>query len=456
MRDAIIGQCLNRLTRFLGHDVLGDVPLGDWGLQMGMVISEIKRRQPDLPYFDPAFSGSYPAESPVTISELEEIYPAVSGRAKKDPAVMEEAQKVTYELQQDHPGYRALWKHLSDVSTADLKTDYANLNIEFDLWLGESDAQEYIPSLIERLRTEGFAYESNGALIIDVAEQDDKKGIPPLMLLKSDGAVLYGTTDLATIGQRVQDFNPDTILYVVDNRQSDHFRQVFRSAYKTGMVPGSLKLEHIDFGTMNGRDGKPFKTRAGGVMRLKDLIQMVTEKASERMAEIDIAKDYKEEEKKEIARMVGIATLKFSDLINHRASDYVFDLDRFSRFDGCTGPYLLYTAVRIKSIIRKTEIQGLKPGPILPPDSDIMRDLLLKIAELPDILLLSFEKRAPNHLCDYIYNKAVLFNRFYHEHHILHEKNENRQASWLGLVNLSLAVLELVLELLGIEIPERM
>jgi len=456
LRPAIIGECLKRLIRFLGHDVLGDVHLGDWGLPMGMVISEIGRRQPELPYFDPSFSGPYPADSPVTAAELEEIYPYVSEHAKKNPAVMKEAQRVTYELQQNHRGYRALWKHISDVSIADLKTDYANLNVEFDLWLGESDAQEYIPSLIERLQAEGFAYESNGALIIDVTEPDDKKEMPPMMLLKSDGAVLYGTTDLATIGQRIQDYNPDAILYVVDNRQGDHFRQVFRSAYKTGMAPDSFKLEHIGNGTMNGDDGKPFKTRAGGVIRLKDLIQMVTEKASERMAEIEIAKDYKEEEKKEIARMVGIATLKFADLINHRTSDYIFDLDRFSKFDGCTGPYLLYTAVRIKSIIRKAEIQGLKPGPILPPDSDVMRDLLLKIAELPEILLLSFEKRAPNHLCDYIYNKAALFNRFYHEHHILHEKKKDRQASWLGLVNLSLAVLELVLELLGIEIPERM
>lgn len=456
LRPAIIGESLKRLARFLGHDVLGDVHLGDWGLPMGMVMSELQRRQPDLPYFDPDFSGSYPAGSPVTVAELEEIYPKVSARAQEDPEVMAEAQRVTFELQQDNPGYRALWEHIADVSRTYLEADYASLNVEFDLWLGESDAQEYIPSLVERLRADGFAHESNGALVIDVAQPDDKKEVPPLILLKSDGAVLYGTTDLATIGQRVELYNPATILYVVDNRQSDHFRQVFRSAYKTGMAPGSLKLEHIGNGTMNGSDGKPFKTRSGDVVRLADLIQMVTQKATQRMAEIGIAKDYGDDEKKQIARMVGVATLKFADLINHRSSDYIFDLDRFSKFDGCTGPYLLYTAVRIKSIIRKAEAQGLKPGPILPPESDVMRDLLLKIAELPDILVLSFEKRAPNHLCDYIYNKAVQFNRFYHEHHILRESDPDRQASWLGLANLSLAVLELAIELLGMEIPERM
>jgi arginyl-tRNA synthetase len=421
-----------------------------------MIISELERRQPDLAYFDSASTAPYPVESPMTISDLEEIYPRVSRRAKEDPAVMEAARQATHKLQQGHPGYRALWKHILDVSVTDLKADYARLNVEFDLWLGESDTQERVPALVERLRAESWAYESEGALVVDVAKPDDKHEIPPLMLVKSDGAILYATTDLATIEQRVLDFDPDTILYVVDKRQSDHFRQVFRSAYKTGIAPVSLGLEHVGFGTMNGKDGRPFKTRQGGVMRLKDLIQMVTDKALERMAEIEVARDYDEVEEAEIARVVGVATLKFADLMNHRTRDYVFDLDRFSSFKGRTGPYLLYTAARIKSILRKAAGRGIEPGPILSPADNVERNVLLKVAELPDIVSLAFETRAPNHLCEYAYNLATLFNRFYTRHHILSEENEMLRASWLGLSRLSLAVLELVLGLLGIESPERM
>lgn len=456
LRAAIIGESLKRLARFLGHDVLGDIHLGDWGLQMGMVISELERRWPDLPYFDPAYQGEYPAESPVTIADLDEIYPAVSSRAKEDAAVMEAAKRATVLLQEGHPGYRALWQHIHDVSVADLKTDYDRLNIEFDLWLGESDTQARIPALIERLRAEGLAYQSQGALVVDVAEPGDKKELPPLMLVKSDGAVLYDTTDLATIEQRVQDYAPDLILYVVDKRQGDHFVQVFRAAYKTGIAPASLKLEHIPFGTMNGPDGRPFKTRAGGVMKLKELIQMITDKARERMQAAEIGREFSEAEQAEIARLVGIATLKFADLMNHPARDYVFDLDRFAAFEGRTGPYLLYTAVRINSILRKAAERGLAAGRILPPAGDAERDVLLKIAELPDVLVLAFEKRAPNYLCDYAYTLAALFTRFYHEHHILREENPAQQASWLGLASLSLTTLTLVLDLLGIEIPQRM
>lgn len=456
LRAAIIGESLKRLARFLGHNVLGDVHLGDWGLQMGMVISELERRQPDLSYFDPGYSGPYPVEPPVTIADLEEIYPAVSERAKKEPEIMAAARQTTQELQRGRPGYRALWQHIFDISVADLKADYARLNIEFDLWLGESDTQARLPALIEQLRAEGWAYESQGALVIDVAEPADKKELPPLMLTKSDGAVLYGTTDLATIQQRVETFNPDLILYVVDGRQGDHFTQVFRSAYKTGITPARLKLEHIGFGTMNGQDGKPFKTRQGGVMKLKDLIHMITAQALERMGEAELAKDYTQAERMEIARTVGVAALKFADLMNHPSKNYVFDLDRFASFEGRTGPYLLYTVVRINSILRKAAEQGLEPGPLVLPASQVERDILLKLAELPDSLTLAFEKRAPNYLADYAYNLASLFTRFYHEHHILREENETRRASWLGLSALSLAGLELVLDLLGIEAPERM
>jgi arginyl-tRNA synthetase len=456
LRSAIIGESLKRLARFLGHDVVGDVHLGDWGLQIGMIISELERRQPDLPYFDPAYQGPYPTESPVTIADLEEIYPAVSTRVKRDEQVMDAARQATYELQSGRRGYRALWQHVHDVSVTDLKTDYGRLNIEFDLWLGESDVQERIPALVKRLQAQGWAHESQGALVIDVAEPDDKKDIPPLILTKSDGAALYGTTDLATIEQRMEDFAPGLILYVVDKRQSDHFLQVFRGAHKTGIAPQSTGLEHVGFGTMNGKDGKPFKTRQGSVMKLKDLIQMVTEKALQRMDEVEVARDCGKAEKAEIARAVGVATLKFADLANHRTKDYIFDLDRFSSFDGRTGPYLLYTAVRIKSILREAAARDLEPGPILPPASDTERKVMLKVAELPEMLALAFDTRAPNHLCEYVYDLAALLNRFYHEHHVLSEGSAAQQASWLGLLRLSLSALELILDILGIDVPERM
>jgi arginyl-tRNA synthetase len=369
---------------------------------------------------------------------------------------METARQATFELQNGRRGYLALWQHFHDVSVTEMKADYANLGVGFDLWLGESDTQNRIPGIIDDLRTGGFAYESEGALVMDVTEADDKKEIPPLMLLKSDGAVLYGTTDLATIDQRVQDLKAEVAIYVVDNRQGDHFRQVFRAAHRSGIAPESMHLEHAGFGTMNGKDGRPFKTRAGGVMRLKDLMHLVTEKAAERMAEAEMAKDSSAEERAEIARMVGMATLKYADLMNHRTKDYVFDLDRFSSFEGRTGPYLLYTTVRTKSILRKAAERRFTSGELLPPASDAERHVMLKIAEFPNVLQRAWDGRAPNHLCEYGHSLATLFNRFYHEHHILSEEDAARQASWLGLSETCVRALELTLELLGIEVPERM
>jgi arginyl-tRNA synthetase len=456
LRAAIIGESVKRIARFLGHHVIGDVHLGDWGLQMGMLITAMAWRQPELPYFNPDYTGPYPDESPVTITDLEEMYPLASQRAQSDPAVMEAARQATYELQQGRPGYLALWQHFVNVSVAALKSDYDNLNIHFDLWLGESNTQARIPELIERLLTQGEAYESQGAIVVDVSDAEDNHALPPLMLVKSDGAVLYGTTDLATIDQRVQELQAEQIIYIVDNRQSDYFRQVFCAAYKTGIAPTAVKLEHAGFGTMNGADGKPFKTRAGGVMKLKDLIEMVTQKALERMQEAKIAVDYPAEEKAEIARRVGVAMLKYGDLVNHRTKNYVFDLDRFSTFEGKTGPYLLYTAARCKSILRKAQEQNLYPGHIRPPASEIEQALMLKIDEWQDKLAFTYTEQAPNHLCDYIYRLAVAFNRFYDRHHILREVDSAQQASWLALVKLIETMLERMLEMLGIEVPERM
>lgn len=457
LRAAIIGEALKRLARFLGHDVTGDVHLGDWGLNMGMVISEIMRRNPNLPYFDESHTGAYPDESPVSAEELEEIYPAASARCKENPSDLEEARAITRKLQGGHPGFTALWQHIHDVSVADLRNDYEKLNIEFDLWLGESDTQDRVPALIERLTDEGYAVRSQGALVIYVDRPDDKKDLPPLILVKSDGAALYGTTDLATIVQRMEDFDPDLILYVVDKRQSDHFVQVFRAARKTGIAPEQeVALEHVGFGTMNGKDGRPFKTRAGGVMKLKDLIQMLVDKALERMDEVEVAGDYAEEEKRRIARMVGVAALKFGDLLNQPSKDYVFDLDRFASFEGKTGPYLLYTAVRIKSILRKAKEQELSNGPLVPPSTDGERAVLLKLAALPDQVRAAFDQRAPHFLCDYVYDLSSAFAGFYRDHHILREADPARQASWLELCRLSLSAIEIVTGILGIEIPDRM
>jgi arginyl-tRNA synthetase len=456
LRAAIIGESLKRLARFLGHHVVGDVHLGDWGLQMGMVIAELARRQPDLPYFDPESCGPFPPESPVTSGELEELYPTASQRAKDDPDFAEKARQATFELQQGRPGYRALWRHLVDVSVAELQADYGRLGVAFDLWLGESDAQARIPGLVERLRREGHARESEGALVVDVAEPGDAKEIPPLLLLKSDGAALYGTTDLATLDQRVEELGAELVLYVVDKRQADHFVQVFRAARKAGIVPPGVGLEHIGFGTMNGPDGRPFKTRAGGVMKLRDLLDLVTDKARERIREAGVARDYPPDEVERIAHRVGVATLKYADLSNHRAKDYVFDLDRFSAFEGRTGPYLLYTAVRTRSILRKAAEAGLAPGPLLPPGGDAERGVMLVASRLPDVLAAAFEHRAPNILCEYAYELATAFTRFYQEHHILSEADAARQASWLGLCDLTVRILLQVLDLLGIGVPERM
>ncbi len=456
LRAAIIGESLKRLCVFLGHKTLGDVHLGDWGLQMGQIIMELERRNPDWVYFDASFEGEYPSESPVTIDDLQEIYPAASARSKSDPEAKAAAQQATSELQSGRRGYMALWQHFFDISVGDLKHNYSQLDVHFDLWLGESHTQPLVADMVQQLIDDGHAIYSDGALIVPVAEESDKKDMPPLMLVKSNESIGYGTTDLATLVQRMRDYDPDEILYVVDGRQQEHFKQVFRAAYNSGIVPESTKLEHNYFGTMNGKDRKPFKTREGDVMRLDDLIQMIMSKAEERLEEIDAAADYDATEKQEIARQVGIAALKFADLVNHRTGDYVFDLERFSSFEGRTGPYLLYAAVRTRSILRKAADQGLQAGDIIAAASDEERELQLKLLELTDLLRFASETRAPNHLCEYAYSLAGAFNRFYAQHHIINEENKAQQASWLGLSQLTVDVLVLVLDLLGISVPERM
>ena len=455
LRATIIGDSLRRISRFLGHDTLGDAHFGDWGTQMGMLIIEIARRHPELPFFDPSFTGEYPAID-ITLDDLEAMYPLVSARCAADPDESERARIATFELQQGRAGYRALWQQLHDVSMAAHRRDFASLGVEFDLWYGESTVHERIDPMIERLKTVGVLTESDGALVIAIDEPTDKTDMPPFLVAKSDGGFLYSTTDLATVEERVDDLDRELLLYVVDARQSFHFDQVFRAARRSGLAPDDVGLEHIKFGTMNGPDGKPFQTRKGGVLKLRDLIGLVTEAADRRLADADIAQEYAESERKEIARMVGLAALKFGDLSNHRTSNYLFDLDRFASFEGKTGPYLQYSAVRIKSILRNAQESGLAPGPLVAPGVEAERNLMLYLARLPEVLWRTFDLRSPNHVAEYAYDLATQFNRFYEECHILRESDPARRASWLTLVELTLQELTLLLDLLGIEVPERM
>jgi arginyl-tRNA synthetase len=454
LRSAIIGDSLQRLFRANGWRVVSDVHLGDWGLQMGQLISEIGHRGIAPVYFDAAYKGPYPDESPVSMEDLEELYPAAAAVCKADPQRLEEARQATAELQAGRPGYRALWQHFVRVSEQGLTREYASLGVKFDLWKGEASVDPLIPPMIERLKTSGIAVMSQGALIVPVAEPADKKELPPLILVKSDGAVTYATTDLATILDRVQSEDPDLILYVVDQRQHGHFEQVFR-AWRKARWNGKAALEHAGFGTMNGPDGKPFKTRAGGVMKLYDLIAMTTAEAEARLNEQGLAENYPAEERAGIARMVGLAALKFADLSNHRITDYIFDLGRFSRFEGRTGPYLQYAAVRIQSISRRAQAEG-RASSLPAVRSPEERRLALHLLSLPDAMSAAEHKRAPNVLCDYAFVLAQEFSRFYTEHHILSETDAALRAARLGLCELTLKTLTKVLDLLGIEVPARM
>lgn len=455
LRSAIIGESVKRICRLMGHKVLGDIHMGDWGYQMGLIITELKKRQPELPYFDDSFEGEYPEEAPFTIGELEEIYPTASAYAKEHEDYREEALHATYLLQNGHRGYTAVWKHIMAVSVADLKKNYSNLNVEFDLWKGESDAQPYIPDMIDRLKKEGFARIDQGALVIDMKREDDTKEIPPCMIQKSDGASLYGTTDLATLVQREQDYHPDQVIYVVDKRQELHFTQVFRAAKKTGIVPEETRLRFLGFGTMNGKDGKPFKTREGGVMRLESLIAEIDE---EMYRKITDNRTVGEEEARETAKIVGLSAIKYGDLSNQAAKDYVFDVDRFTSFEGNTGPYILYTIVRIKSILNKyTEAgESLEGLAIAGAHGDEEKALMLEAAKYNGVMETAFEELAPHKICAYIYELANAFNRFYHETKILAEEDKEVRKSYIALLVLTKKILESCIDVLGFEAPERM
>lgn len=455
LRAAVIGEAIKRMGRFVGHTVIGDVHLGDWGLQMGLIIEELKDRQPELPYFDENFTGEYPEEAPFTISELEEIYPAASGKSKVDEAFKERAQEATFKLQSGYAPYRAIWNHIMNVSLKDLKKNYSNLNVEFDLWKGESDAQPYIPGMIQDLIDKGLAYESQGALVVDIAEEKDTKELPPCIVRKSDGAALYATSDLATIVEREQDYKPDHYVYVVDKRQDLHFTQVFRVAKKAGIVGPDTRLDFVGFGTMNGKDGKPFKTREGGVMRLENLIADISEAAYNRIME---NRTVSEEEAKETAKIVGLAALKYGDLSNQATKDYVFDIERFTSFEGNTGPYVLYTIARINSILKKYEdiCEVAADTTILAPSGEPEKTLMLSLSRFSEVMLGSFEDLAPHKICAYIFELANALNHFYHETRIIAEEDKKKQAGYIGLVTLTRNVLLTCIDLLGFDAPERM
>ncbi len=455
IRSAVIGESLKRINRYLGHEVIGDVHLGDWGLQMGLVITGVQDLHPELVYFDEAYEGEYPEETPFTISELEQIYPAASAKSKEDAEYKARAMEATFKLQSGVRGYRALWKHIMNVSIADLKKNYGSLNVDFDLWKGESDVHDIIPDMVSYMKAGGYAYISDGALVVDVKEETDTKEMPPCMILKSDGASLYNTTDLATIMERMKLYAPDEIIYLTDKRQDLYFEQVFRCARKTKLVSEDTKLKWIGFGTMNGKDGKPFKTRDGGVMRLENLIAETKEEMYRKILE---GREMPEEEARKVADLVAISALKYGDLSNQASKDYVFDIDRFTSFEGDTGPYILYTIVRIKSILNKYAEQGgdVNGAQLQAAQNDSEKALMLQLVQFNAMMQGAGEELAPHKVCAYIYDLANAFNHFYHETKILGESNETKRAGWIALLVLTRDILQSCIDVLGFSAPERM
>ena len=455
LRSAVIGESVKRIARYIGHKVIGDIHMGDWGLQMGLVITEMKERYPDLVYFDESFDGEYPVEAPVTVTELEEIYPTASRKSKEDPVYKEKAMEATFKLQSGVKGYRALWKQIIKISVADMKRNYDNLNVTFDLWKGESDVHDVIPGMVDYMKKEGYAYISDGALVVDVKEDTDTKEIPPCMILKSDGASLYNTTDLATIMERMREYHPDQMIYLTDKRQDLYFEQVFRCARKTRLVDEDTELVHIGFGTVNGADGHAFKTRDGGVMRLEMLINEINEKMYQKIVE---SREVDEEEARNTAKIIALSAIKYGDLSNQASKDYIFDIDKFTSFEGDTGPYILYTIVRIKSILAKAKEQGedLTNLTLKEADTDSQKALMMTIARFNAMMENAYDEVAPHKICAYIYDLANALNRFYHENRILAEEDETKKRSWLGLLILTKEILEACIDVLGFSAPERM
>jgi len=451
LRSAIIGESIKRLYKFFGYNTIGDIHLGDWGLQMGLIITELQERKPQLCYFDPDYTGEYPEEAPFTLAELEEIYPAASAKKKEDEDFADRAHTATFELQSGRRGYRAIWQHIMKMSVADMTRIYDNLDVHFEAWLGESDADPFIPAMVEDFKARGIAVQSEGAWVIPVAEESDKKEVPPCILVKSDGSAIYATTDLATMIQRMRDFKPDEMFYITDGRQSLHFEQVFRAAKKGGIVPADFPLTHLGFGTMNGKDGKPFKTRDGGVMRLEQLISDMTEFVRAKVIENKIVAD---DEVEATTAKIALAALKYGDLSNQPTKNYVFDMDKFAAFEGNTGPYILYTIVRVKSILAK--YGAWENLSIAPAANASAKDLMLSITKFGPTMEAALKSAAPNMVCAYIYELAGCVNKFYHETRILTEEDKDLQAGYIALIGLAKNILETCINILGFSAPDKM
>ena len=456
LRPAIIGEAVKRILKYAGNKVIGDIHMGDWGLQMGLIITELKSRHPELPYFDPDHTGPYPKEAPFTIQELSEIYPVASARSKEDEAFKAEAMEATKRMQDGDKAYRAIWHHIMNVSLPDLKKNYDSLDVHFDLWKGESDVHDVIPGMVEYMKKHGYAHESQGALVVDVTEESDAKELPPCIILKSDGAALYATTDLATIQERMKEYHPDAIYYFTDKRQALHFEQVFRTSRKTRLVMPETDLRFVGNGTMNGPDGKPFKTRDGGVMHLESLVQQIKDQMYDRVMQSN--PDMPEDEARDTAAKIALSALKYGDLSNQPSKDYIFDIDKFTSFEGDTGPYILYTIVRIKSILRKYEAEGgdVKAAKLADPDSPAMKDLMIAITKFADAVESAARDLAPNRICAYIYELSNAFNSFYHGTKILSEEDEYKKESYISLLSVTLRILETGIDLLGFSSPEKM
>lgn len=455
LRSAVIGESVKRICKYMGYKTIGDIHLGDWGLQMGLVINEVRNRMPDLPYFDESFQGEYPKEAPFTVTDLEEIYPFASGKSKEDPEYKAAAMEATLKLQNGERGYRALWNHIMDVSVADMKRNYDNLNVDFDLWNGESTVQPLIPKMVQDLKDNGYAYLSDGAWVIDVKEETDTKEMPPCIVVKSDGASLYNTTDLATILERTEKYNPSRMIYLTDKRQDLYFEQVFRAARKSGLCSKDVELIHIGFGTVNGKDGHAFKTREGGVMRLENLITEINNRTYERITE---SRELPEEEARAIAKTVALAAIKYGDLSNMASKDYIFDMDKFTSFEGDTGPYILYTIVRIKSILNKVASEGfdLDKAEFSGCYSDVEKSLMLSLTGFTSMMENAYKEVAPHKVCAYIYDLANAFNKFYHETKIASEEDLSKKSNWIALLKLTRDILETCIDVLGFEAPEKM
>lgn len=455
LRSAVIGEAVKRICKFMGHNAIGDIHLGDWGLQMGLVINELRHRQPDLVYFDDNFEGEYPSEAPFTVTDLEEIYPFASGKSKEDPEYKAEAMEATFKLQSGVRGYRALWKHIIDVSVTDMKRNYDALNVNFELWNGESTVHDVIPQMVQEMKDKNYTYLSDGAWVIDVKEETDTKEMPPCILLKSDGASLYNTTDLATIKERVREYHPEQLIYLTDKRQDLYFEQVFRAARKTHLVEDDVDLVHIGFGTVNGTDGHAFKTREGGVMRLENLIKEIKEKTYSRITE---SRQVEEDEARKIAAIVALAAIKYGDLSNQASKDYIFDMDKFTSFEGDTGPYILYTIVRIKSILNKVKSEGfdVDGAAFKGCFGEAQKALMIQLGGFNAMMENAYSEVAPHKICAYVYDLSNAFNKFYHETKIASEEDATKKESYIALLKLTRDVLETSIDVLGFEAPEKM